>query len=96
MAPEPNKPKPIQVEDLNHLLERDYPPDFADITQLFDTIANRLDSVYSKIAGVLPDNSSEEDRAWRRANRVSQVEQTLHIMAHEVIERYKKRGEPIK
>jgi hypothetical protein len=90
MAPEPSKPKPTQVEDLRGLLEREYPVDFADVRLLLDAAVQRLDTVYSKIASALPDNSTQEDREWRLANRTSQVEQALHSLYRDAIARHKK------
>jgi hypothetical protein len=91
MAPEPVRPKPVQVEDLRGLLEREHPVDLADISLVLDVAIQRLDTVYSKIASPLPDHSTEEDREWRHANRSAQVEQAMHALCREAIERYKAR-----
>jgi hypothetical protein len=91
MAPEPNKPKAIQVEDLKGELEKEHPVDLADVSGLFDTIIRRLDAAYGKVAGAMPDGASDEDREWRHANRVSQVEQASHALWLDAVERYKAR-----
>ncbi len=91
MHAEPNKAKPIQIEDLHGIIKSEFPVDVAEVNALFDAIVGRLTALYGRVSGALPSGASDEDREWRQVNRQSQVEQTLNALCREAIIRYRQK-----
>lgn len=78
-----------RVEDLLGRARRGQSVELVEVECLLDTVVARLDAIYNRAAGPIPDGASEMDKEERVLNRDGQVENALYQLVREAALRYR-------